>query len=98
MRLQGSSIDTDTAIKKIRRTIRKFDGDDWATMLTTISNTLVEAGFPYIEPLYAADHEDAQLFLIYLTLAGKDWYPEDIAAIEKILDADEDSLDHPDQR
>lgn len=85
--------DADKALKKIKKAIR--EGGDEMVVLNKIDKALSEAGLPHVDPLYGVDPEYARVFLIYMVIAGKDWFAKHVGEIEDILDLDEDELDHP---
>lgn len=87
-------MDYTTAAKKIRKILRDDDRDAMA-VLSEIDKVLVKVGYPHEDPVYGMDPDEARVFLSYLVLAGRDWMPEDVDAIQELFDADDDDLDHP---
>lgn len=85
--------DTKKAVRKIRKAIR--DGGDEMEILAAVDKALGAAGLPHVDPLYGEDPDDARVLLIYLTIAGKDWFPHHVGEIEDILEMADDELDHP---
>ncbi len=84
----------ETTLDDIREAMNDNDGDSMA-QLTAVDKILTKCGFPHVDPLNVIDHEAAALTLIYLQLCGRDWFPNMIWEVDRILDASPDTLDHP---